>query len=361
MAKITFNNKENIFFQSLKAKVDQYFAAKRIKRTGNWTLYSKTGILVSTTLLVYISLLVFHLPIVLFIPLSCALGFFLSAIGFNVMHDACHGSYSRKAWVNDLMGLSLNVLGGNAFIWKFKHNIIHHTYTNVDGVDDDIAKSPILRQCPSQKWMPAHRFQHIYIVLVYALSSFAWVFVMDFNKYFSRRVINSPLQKMNTREHLVFWISKLFYLLCYIIIPIMAIGWKLWLIEFVCLHLTMGFTLAIVFQLAHVVEDVSFVFAGTEDVQKIENEWAIHQVCTTANFAPKNKIITWFAGGLNFQIEHHLFPRISHVHYPAISRIVKETCRQFQITYNEFPTMTRAVSSHFRFMRQLGKRPETFA
>jgi linoleoyl-CoA desaturase len=358
MAKVTFNNKENVFFQSLKTKVDQYFATTRKKKTGNWKLYSKTGILVTGSLLVYASILLFHMPLVVFIVLSSLLGFLLAGIGFNVMHDACHGSYSRKAWVNDLMGLSLNVLGGNSFIWKFKHNIIHHTYTNVDGIDDDIAKSPLMRQCPSQKWVPAHRFQHIYIVLVYALSSFAWVFVMDFNKYFSRRILSSPLQKMDTREHIVFWMSKVFYLLGYILLPVMVLGWKLWAIEFVCLHLTMGFTLAIIFQLAHVVEDVSFVYAGPNDTQKIENEWAIHQVITTANFAPKNKFITWLAGGLNFQIEHHLFPRISHIHYPAISRIVKETCRQFQVTYNEFPTMTKAVASHFRIMRQLGKRPQ---
>jgi linoleoyl-CoA desaturase len=358
MPKITFNNKENVFFQSVKTKVDQYFASSRIKKTGNWKLYSKTGILVSACLLDYFSLMFFSLPLAVFIVLSCLMGFLLAGIGFNVMHDACHGSYSRKDWVNDLMGLSLNVLGGNAFIWKFKHNIIHHTYTNVDGIDDDIAKSPLMRQCESQKWVPAHRFQHIYIVLVYALSSFAWVFVMDFNKYFSRRIVGAPLQKMNTQEHFIFWISKLFYLICYIIIPIMALGWKLWGIEFIFLHLTMGFTLAIIFQLAHVVEDVSFVYAGPIDHQKIENEWAIHQVCTTANFAPKNKFITWLAGGLNFQIEHHLFPRISHIHYPAISRIVKETCRQFQITYHEFPTMAQAVASHFRIMKQLGKRPQ---
>lgn len=357
MAKVTFNNKDNVFFQSLKTQVDQYFATTHKKKTGNWRLYSKTGILVTGALVVYASILLFKLPLLVFIVLSGLLGFLLAGIGFNVMHDACHGSYSRRAWVNDLMGLSLNVLGGNSFIWKFKHNIIHHTYTNVDGIDDDIAKSPLMRQCPSQKWVPAHRFQHIYIVMVYALSSMAWVFVMDFNKYFSRRILQSPLQKMGSRDHIVFWMSKLFYLLCYILLPVMVLGWKLWAIEFVSLHLTMGFTLAIIFQLAHVVEDVSFVYAGPDDSQKIENEWAIHQVITTANFAPKNKFITWLAGGLNFQIEHHLFPRISHIHYPAISRIVKETCRQFQVSYHEFPTMTKAVASHFRIMRQLGRRP----
>src|SRR5260221_209810 len=131
----------------------------------------------------YILLLAVHMPPLLSLPLCTILGFILASIGFNVMHDACHGSYSSKKWLNDLMGLSLNALGGNAFIWKFKHNIVHHTYTNVDGMDDDIAKSPFMRSCTTQKWVPAHRFQHIYMLLLYAASSFLWALVLDIVKY----------------------------------------------------------------------------------------------------------------------------------------------------------------------------------
>jgi len=292
--------------------------------------------------------------------ISCSLwailGFVLASVGFNVMHDACHGSFSSKKWVNEIFGHTLNALGGNAFIWKFKHNIIHHTYTNVDGIDDDIAKSPIMRQCTTQKWVPAHRFQHIYVVLVYAISSFAWVFMMDFNKYFHQRIISTPLQKMDTKEHIIFWLSKAFYVLFYILIPVYFVGWGPWAIGFAVMHVALGFTLAIVFQLAHVVEHVEFEIA-TVDPKVIENEWAVHQVKTTANFAPRNKIVSWFVGGLNFQVEHHLFPRVSHVHYPAISRIVKSTCAKFNMPYNEFPTMISAIASHFRMMRFLGKKP----
>ena len=362
MAKITFNNKDNSFFQSLKTTVDQYFTSARLAKTGNWKLYSKTIVLSCIALATYFSILFIHLPLVIFVLLSCLLGFMFAGLGFNVMHDACHGSYSSKPWINSVMSLSLNVLGGNSFIWKFKHNIVHHTYTNVDGIDDDIAKSPVIRQCTSQKWFPAHRFQHIYVVLVYAISSFAWVFIMDFNKYFKRRIVDMPMTKMSTRDHIVFWVSKLYYVGAYIVIPGMIVGWKLWALGFICMHITMGFILAIVFQLAHVVEDVSFIKAeGGEVKQKIENEWAIHQVNTTSNFAPKNKIITWLAGGLNFQVEHHLFPRISHIHYPAISKIVKETCLQYKVQYHEFPTFGKAVVSHFRMMKQLGEKPMQLA
>jgi linoleoyl-CoA desaturase len=357
MPKITFNNKNKAFYNALKANVDDYFQQNNIKPTGNWQLYSKTLILVPAAIVLYILLLTVSMPIALSLTLCALQGFILASIGFNVMHDACHGSYSRKKWVNELMGLSLNALGGNAFIWKFKHNIVHHTYTNVDGVDDDIAKSPLMRQCSSQKWVPAHRFQHIYVVLVYAISSFAWVAMMDFNKYFQQKVFTTPLQKMSMKEHIIFWASKVLYAVFYVAIPVKFVGWEAWAIGFACMQVTMGLTLALIFQLAHVVEHVEFEAAAGLDHKVIENEWAIHQIKTTANFAPKNKFVNWYVGGLNYQVEHHLFPRISHVHYPAISGIVEKTCKDFNLPYNTFPTFTSSLASHFRMMKQLGKRP----
>ena len=357
MAKVTFNNKNSVFYPVLKSAVENYFVDRNLKKTGNWKLYIKSAILIPLAISIYISLLAFNFPAYVSIPLCAILGFVLASIGFNVMHDACHGSYSGKRWVNNIMGLSLNVLGGNAFIWKFKHNIVHHTYTNVDGLDDDIAKSPLMRQCPTQKWVSMHRFQHLYVVLVYAISSFAWSFIMDFSKYFSQKIFKMPLQKMDVKEHVVFWCSKLVNIGYYIVIPVMVVGWKAWAIGFTCMHLTMGLTLAMVFQLAHVVESTEFEFVEEDDKKKIDQEWAIYQIKTTANFARKNKIISWFVGGLNFQVEHHLFPHVSHVHYPAISNIVKRTCSDHDITYNEFPTMSAAIASHFRMMKVLGKKP----
>ena len=356
MAKVTFNKRNSIFYNELKSAVDQYFTSRNLKKTGNWKLYSKAVILICSAIALYIILLNVSMPVLLGIGLSGLMGLVLASIGFNVMHDACHGSYSSKKWVNNLLGLTLNALGGNAFIWKFKHNIIHHTYTNIDGIDDDIAKSPIMRQCQTQRWVPAHRFQHLYVVPVYAISSFAWVFLMDFTKYFTQKVHTTDLQKMSKTEHLIFWLSKVLYVSFYIVIPVLLVGWQAWAIGFASLHVVMGLTLALVFQLAHVVEHTEFESAGI-DPKQIENEWAIHQIKTTANFAPRNRIISWYVGGLNYQVEHHLFPRVSHVHYPAISSIVKQTCAKHNLPYHEYSTMSGAVASHFRMMKILGKKP----
>lgn len=354
MAKVTFSNNGNLFFQSLKKSVDQYFVSNGIKRTGNWKLYLKTIVLIPLAIAIYTYLLTASYPAIIGITLSVVLGLTLVSIAFNVMHDACHGSYSSKKWVNELLSLTMNALGSNAFIWKIKHNIIHHTYTNVDGIDDDIAKSPVLRHCPSQKWVPAHRFQFIYMFIVYALSTILWVLLTDTVKYLSKKIVVTEM-KISVKEHIIFWVSKALYAFFYVALPIMLVGWEAWLISYLIVNVTMGITLAVVFQLAHVVEKTSFEEAGA-DHKMIEAEWAIHEINTTANFAPKNKIVSWFVGGLNFQVEHHLFPRVSHVHYPALSKIVQQECNRFNLPYHYYPTMTEAVISHIRVMKQLGKK-----
>jgi len=354
MSKIKFNNSDHSFMRSVKQSVDAYFISKSIKKTGNWKLYSKALVLIPMSLVVYIYLLSGNYNWIGGILLSAMLGLIMVCIAFNIMHDACHGSYSGKKWVNELMGYSMNALGANAFIWKIKHNIIHHTYTNIDGVDDDLSNGPLLRLCPTQKWRPIHRFQFIYMYIMYAVSTLAWTLGTDFYKYFSQKIHNTPISRIDLKEHLIFWFSKLLYGFFYVALPIYFMGWQPWLIGFLIIHATMGLVLSVVFQLAHVVEKTSF--DAVEKNQKIiESEWAIHEVRTTADFAPQNKVISWLVGGLNFQIEHHLFPQISHVHYLAISKIVKHQCELFGLPYHYYPSMTQAIFSHVRHMKELGR------
>jgi len=355
MGKVSFNNSNNLFYQSLKASVDGYFKTRGIKKTGNWALYSKTLILIPAALAIYISLLALSMPTAVALVLCAALGLIISSIGFNVMHDACHGSYSSRKWVNNTLGLTLNALGGNAFFWKQKHNILHHTYTNIEGADDDIAQSRLVRQSPTQEWLPIHQYQHIYITLAYALTLFMWIGVRDFKKYFTRKIYNATLQPMGPTEHFTFWTSKVLYAVFYIALPIVFVGFLPWLVGFVTMNVVAGVVLSYTFQLAHAVEGPEFDAVGLDD-KVIETEWAVHQIKTTANFAPRNRIVSWFVGGLNFQIEHHLFPRISHIHYPALSRIVQQHCKQFSLPYHCFPTVASAISSHVKTMKYLGQR-----
>ncbi|MBS1605178.1 MAG: acyl-CoA desaturase [Bacteroidetes bacterium] len=356
MSKVTFNNSDHAFYASLKAAVNSYFTNTAKKKTGNIHLYIKTVILILAAISLYTILLFLPMSWLPEIVCSLVMGFILACIGFNVMHDANHGSYSSSKRVNELLGLTLNALGGNNFIWKQKHNIVHHTYTNIDGIDDDIAKSPFIRMCGSQPWVPAHRLQHLYTPLLYAVSSMIWILYQDFDKYFKKRIIDTPLSRMSAADHWIFWISKALYLLFYIGIPVLLMGWQSWLLFYLSLNIGLGFTLSIVFQLAHVVEVTEFD-AVSHDEKQIENEWAIHQVRTTANFSPDRPILSWFVGGLNYQVEHHLFPRISHIHYPALSALVQKECADFDLPYNSLPSFRAAVISHFRFIRILGKKP----
>jgi linoleoyl-CoA desaturase len=342
------------FHTELKKRIADYFESREIKSTGNWKLYSKALVLLVSYFTVYAHL-VFFTPALLWAIFECLiLGVLTAAVGFNIMHDGIHGSFSSRSWVNKLAGLTLNMLGANNFMWKTKHNIIHHTYTNIDGVDDDIEARPLLRLCDSQTHYKIHRFQHWYFWAAYSLLYLWWIFFTDYKKYFTKSIGEVPLKPMKIQDHLSFWFFKLTHFLFFIIIPVSIVGFKSWLIGFLAFGLFTGFVLSIVFQLAHTVADTTFISSDKKSMP-IEEEWAIHQLKTTANFATHNRFISWWLGGLNFQIEHHLFPRISHIHYPAISKIIRDTCAQFEIPYIEYPRMRYALVSHVSYLRSLSR------
>lgn len=342
------------FHNTLKARVSQYFDQNERRMTGSFSLYFKAALLCLGYIFLYIHLVFFTPSLWLAIPECILFGLLTAAIGFNIMHDGAHGSFSKNRTLNKMAAFSLNFLGASAIMWNMKHNIIHHTYTNIDGVDDDIEIKPWMRFAPSQKKMKLHPFQHYYFWFLYTLLHLLWIFFSDYQKYFSRKIGPVPLRKMTIREHISFWAAKVFYAFAFIALPIWLLGFTTWLVGFLILTMVTGFTISIVFQLAHTVEHTDFPLPD-EDSNRIENEWAIHQINTTANFATGKKAITWLLGGLNFQVEHHLFPRISHIHYPALSKIVRNTCVEYGIEYIEFPTMRSAIRSHVAFLKRMGR------
>jgi linoleoyl-CoA desaturase len=343
------------FHSELKKRIADYFNQKGKATTGNFKLHFKAILLVTALLGVYTHLVFFTPPTVWAIIESVVLGCLTAAIGFNVMHDGAHGSFSRYKWVNNMASNFANFLGASQHMWKTKHNVIHHTYTNIHGVDDDIEARPLLRLCDEQQHYKIHKYQHFYFWAAYSLLYMYWVFVSDYKKYFTGRINSTPLRKMTTAEHLSFWFYKAAHGFLFVALPIIFVGAIPWLIGFLCMSLVAGFVLSIVFQLAHTVEHTHFPLPD-DATGKMEDEWAIHQIKTTANFATKNKLVSWLVGGLNFQVEHHLFPKISHVHYPAISQIIKRACQEYGIDYIEYPKVRLAVASHVAFLRQMGKK-----
>lgn len=348
------NLKGSTFHQELKRRVSAYFKENNKPMTGNGTLYTKAIVLLAGYIFLYVHL-VFFTPVTWVALLECLMmGGLTAALGFNVMHDGSHGSFSSSPLMNKLAALSSNLLGASNIMWHQKHNIIHHTYTNIDGVDDDIEIRPLIRMCRTQKKYWIHRFQHIYVWFLYTLLLIVWLFISDYTKYFRKKVGDVPIRKLTMKDHFGFWGAKIGYAILMIVLPIYMVGFLPWLVGFLVMALFSGLVLSTVFQLAHTVEETAFPMPDG-DTNKLENEWAIHQLETTANFATRNKVISWLVGGLNFQIEHHLFPKISHIHYPAISKIIKQTCREFNIRYIEYPKMRHAIMSHTMHLKRMGR------
>ena len=355
MPTVKFANNNSLFFTTLRSRVNEYFLLNRLSSTGNTILYVKSAILISMMLLNYV-MLVFFTPdnAILAYGLCATLGFWFAAIGFNVMHDGAHASYSDKKWLNTLMANTLEVMGGSSFLWHFKHNVAHHSFTNIEEMDEDIKIKPLMRTNDNQVKLKFHRFQHWYCLFIYSLSYFIWIYVNDFKKYSRQKIAQSVvIPDMTSRQTMQFWGAKFMYAIIFILIPILKVGLLATFTGHVVFVFTCGILIGVTFQLAHVNGETEFI-APEGDELYIENEWAIHQVNTTANFATKHKWHNWFWGGLNFQIEHHLFPKVSHVHYPAISKVVKQTCREFNVTYAEFPTVASALRSHLKHLRDMG-------
>lgn len=344
------------FFATLRHRVNESFNTKKQSQKGNYKLYIKSIFFLITYILPLVLINLHLLNALQIIIAYAAMGFAMVGIGMSIMHDAIHGSYSKYNWVNVLMGRTIDLVGGNATSWQIQHNLLHHTYTNIYGHDEDIEDKPMLRLSASGKWTKFHRFQSYYAIFLYGLTTISWVTNKDFKQifdYHKRGLLQKVGKKFNaTLLQLIAF--KALYFCITLVLPIYMnfAAWQYVVLGFVVMHLLAGTIMTVVFQLAHVVEQTIQPIPNEDGV--IENNWAIHQLQTTANFAPANKLLSWYIGGLNYQIEHHLFAHISHIHYPEIAKIVKRTAQEFGIPYHEYATLTQAVRSHWKMLHQLG-------
>ncbi len=354
-AKVKFiQNSESEFYTVLKQRVNQYFIDKNITKNANWQMVLKTIIILAGTISTYLIIVLELLNPWALLVTAAILGIFTALIGLNIAHDALHGSYSSNTQVNRFLGVLFNIVGANDYLWKIKHNVIHHTYTNVPEHDDDINQAKILRMEPNQKHMKIHRFQHIYLFFLYPLSSLSWVFIKDYQKFFTSKISSHVIKKHPKKELFRLIIYKLIYYTLYIVIPftVMDLAWYYILLGFIVMHLFEGATLSFIFQLAHVFEGTSY--PEPSDSGQMERTWAEHQLFTTLDFGRKSPFVNFFFGGLNFQVEHHLFPKICHIHYSKISPIVQKTAEEYGLPFLENKTFFGALISHVRMMKKMG-------
>ena len=362
--KIKFTNKDKTqFFNILKQRVDNYFIENNISQHANGLMVFKTIFMLSLYFVPYAFIMTGMLGVAGIWIAYTIMGFGLAGIGMSVMHDANHGAYSSRPFINQMVSLSLTLVGGDNKNWKTQHNILHHTYTNIHGHDRDIDNKVIMRFSPEGKYKKVQRFQVFYVFIFYAIMTLYWTTAKDFVQY--AQFIKEGHNREGKRDQLVslgkiiFW--KAVYITYIIVLPILFLNIAWWqvLLGFLFMHLVAGLILSVVFQLAHVVEDTSFPVA--DEKGNIENEWAIHQLETTADFAKDNELITFYVGGLNYQAIHHLFPRICHVHYPKIAPIVEATAKEFGVPYLYNETFGKALASHIRIISKLGKNEVTFS
>ena len=283
-------------------------------------------------------------------------GLGMAGIGMGIMHDAIHGSYSKNRTINKYMGYTMNLIGANVTTWKIQHNVLHHTYTNIEDADDDINAPFFLRFSPNAKRNWLHRFQYLYVWFFYGISTISWITIKDFirlNRYRKIGFFSKENEFKKEFAKLVGW--KLLYYSYALILPLLVVPLAPWIIilAFISMHFVTGFLISIVFQVAHIMPSSEFPLPDQNGI--IAGDWFLHQLATTSNFSPKNRFFSWLIGGLNYQIEHHLMPNICHVHYKKLSRIVADTAKEYGMPYHIKKTFAAAIWDHIRMLRQLGK------
>lgn len=344
------------FHADLKRRVGAYFADAGRVRWGGAAMRAKTGLILAWFAVSYVPLLLWGgASPWLAAGLTLSLALATAGIGFSVMHDANHGAHARSALVNRALGLTLDLVGASSYVWRFKHNVHHHTYANVDGMDADVDAQPFLRLAPSQPLRTFHRWQHLYAWPLYGVLALKWWFVDDFRDLVRGRIGRHRFPRPRGLELALAVGGKAAFLAWALVVPALVHRSAWIVLPFLLGSLVLGVVLSTVFQLAHTVPEAEFHHAGGD--LRLPAGWAEHQVRATVDFAPANRLLGWYVGGLNFQVEHHLFPDVCHVHYPALARIVEATCVAHRVPYRARSTLRAALEAHHAFLRALGRPP----
>lgn len=351
------------FVRTLRQRVDAYFEQASTERTANWRMVLKTVALLGLYLIPY-ALVVTGMvsnPWALFL-LWVLMAFGMAGIGMSIMHDANHGAYSKNPEMNKWIGYLINIVGGSAFVWKIQHNILHHSYTNIDGHDGDIDTGGILRLSPETKPRFIHRFQFIYAWFLYGLMTLNWATFKDFKQFieFKVRGLAAKGKGVFAWQFTRMTAAKLAYYTFMLVLPFIfsPVAWWVTLLFFLAMHFIAGVILSSIFQSAHVMPEVEY--PKPDEAGKMDTNWFVHQLRTTCNFSPRSRVFSWFVGGLNYQIEHHLFPTVSHVHYRNLSAIVQRTAKEYGLPYYVYGNFFSAIWNHARMLYRMG-RPQLVA
>jgi linoleoyl-CoA desaturase len=339
------------FQNALQRRVDEYFVATRRPKQGGLHLYVKTGLILASFAVSYLLLVFAARNVWEGLPLVVVVGVMTALIGFNIQHDGGHQSFSPSRRANRLAAMALDLVGGSSYVWRWKHTVIHHRYVNITWFDNDINLNDLARVSPHHRRLWYHRWQHLYLWPLYGLEAHKLQLVDDFKYIIRGRLGYHCIPRPRGWELVLFILGKVIFFSWVLVIPMLFHPWWVVLFYYFVGGSVLGGLMVLIFVLPHLVGEADF---PQPDTRRIAIPWAVHQAQSTLDFARHNPVLTWLLGGLNYHKEHHLFPLICHTNYPALSKRVEETCRDFGIPYKEHKSFWAGIASHYRWIKRMG-------
>lgn len=345
---------EDAFFNEVREKVRGYFRQNGYDGYATRAVWLKGSIYGLASVFLYVLILTGGLPVSWW--WLCWIGWGIASLlfGLNIGHDGAHNALSGHKGLNKLLFyLSFNALGASAYLWGLRHVQSHHLFPNVDGCDADIDDTRVLRLSPNRPIYDFHRYQHLYAPFLYLFYSLVWVFYKDFNILNKKRLANLRNIRHPRSEVVAFFLLKVLYLYLALIVPLQYSGYTPGqvLAGFILMHFCLSY--AFIFGLigSHFSDEAHFQSLDARGY--LPHSWAIHQLITSVDYHAKSPWANLIFGGFNAHSAHHLFPSVSHIHYPAISRIIEEACHKHNIPYKNL-TLGEAIRAHFRYLKKMG-------
>ncbi|SMO44129.1 fatty acid desaturase family protein [Solitalea koreensis] len=339
------------FYPTIKKRVNEYFEQNNLSKLAPASYFIKISSFILLYFFVYFNL-IFNVTSLRGLFFSfILLGFLVFFIFLNVVHDAAHGSIFKKKQSNHVLLYFLEMFGTSNYIWRIRHLESHHIYPNIFGLDTDIKQSDLVRISNQHPFKIHHQFQHLYMPILYFIYTLNWTIVRDFRDITSDNIGPKVNIKHPWEQVVLLLFSKLFYFFYTLILPVLLLNFSFWAIfgAFLVMHFTTSFCAVFILVSSHVGEDA--VFPKADENRYIDHTWAEHQLIVTADFAADNRLITTLVGGFNLHVVHHLFPHVSHAHYPVLTKILKETAAEFGLSYNSY-TLKEALISHWKLLKK---------
>lgn len=341
------------FKKALFERLNHYFEVNRLSKKGNWEMTLKVTFALAWWIGSYFLLYAADWTYPQFFGLYLLQGLGQIFMFLNIAHDANHNSISNNRFINKTLSYVLDACGISSYMWRVMHNKGHHSVMNVYGEDEGIFAHGIFRFSPDAPWRKSHRFQHIYVFFMYAITTLDFIFVKDFEYLFFKNNKHVENVKYPLSEWIIIIGSKIIYLTYMIAFPVLILGFSVGqvVLAFLITHFIMGLVAAWIIQVAHLLDINEFPHA------RHDHDFVDHIFATTTDYATRSRIANFICGGLNHHVVHHIFPQVAHTHYPKLTKIVRETAAEFGVDYRENVYMYQAMAHHVKLLKQLGKPP----